>query len=477
MVRPGGDPAFAAVVTVRAGAAEPVEALLGFVEPGWGVRELPVRLPRQRQFVVQTCDEAGLTRLCRMVSGQSWPRVVACRDRLLSFSVGGRIAVRPLMSVDSAEDVALLDLPGSGRLAARVAADPTGVDEVTGRRNRVAVVSDGSAVAGDSGAGSVSVLPMLEGRCALYAHLAGVDAVPLAMATKTQAELVAAVTALAPGFGAVDLVAMSAPTRVQLRHGLAQGLVFDDAQHAMPVAVLAGLRNALAVVGKRLETARLVVCGADLTGSATARLLAAAGASDVVVVGRNRILHPDDGPRLPPHQARLVGWTNLRRLRGDLTDALDAADAVVVLSTEAGVLTRDLVTYMDPAPVVFALAGPPQDDRGERIDDLAAVLATGRVDDPNPVSKVLAFPGLMRGLLNARAPQVTLPMQLAAADVLAGLVDQGRLCAGRLLPDVLDDQVVATVSAAVAAVEAHRRRFGATGVDAARTVIGQEVDP
>ncbi|MEU5943505.1 malic enzyme-like NAD(P)-binding protein [Micromonospora sp. NPDC047548] len=324
----------------------------------------------------------------------------------------------------------------------------------------MAVVTDGTAVLGLGDVGPAAALPVMEGKAALFAHLAGIDAVPVCLATKHPDEFVAAVRALAPSFGGINLEGIAAPACFEVEQRLQQALdvpVFHDDQHGTAIVVLAALRNALRVVGKRVESARLVVVGAGPAGTATASLLVAAGATDVVVVVRDGVLHRDDMPRLPLHEAQLVGWTNPRRVRGGLAAALAGADAVVGLS-RAGVLTRELVASMGEAPVVFALAAPEPEIRPERVSDIAAVVSTGRADYPNQVDNALVFPGVFRGALDARVPQITLPMRLAAADVLAGLVPREQLSATRLLPDVLDGQVVPTVAGAVAAVAAERRR-------------------
>jgi len=333
--------------------------------------------------------------------------------------------------------------PGVGRLAARIATDAGAADAVTGRGNRVAVVSDGTAVLGLGNVGPLAALPVIEGKAALFAQLADIDAVPLCVNVSGTDELVALVRTLAPTFGGINLDDIAAPRCFEVEQRLQAELdipVFHDDQHGTAIVVLAGLRNALRVVGKRLETARVVVVGAGAAGTAVTKLLREAGAGDTVVC--------------------LAEHTNPRRITGGLAEALAGADAVIGLS-RPGVLTRELVTTMALDPIVFALANPDPEIRPEQLSGLAAVVATGRSDYPNQINNALAFPGIFRGALNARAPRISTAMQLAAADVLAGLVGDDQLSARRLLPDVLDPQVVPTVSAAVAAVELSRRRANA----------------
>jgi len=461
--RPGGDPAFALVLTVRAAPDEPLERVLDFLEPGWGVSPLPSLLPGHRRVVLQVEDEESLRRLGRAVGGGRHPRVTACVDRLWSMSAGGRIQVRPRMPARTAEDLALMYTPGVGRLAARIATDAGDADAVTGRGNRVAVVSDGTAVLGLGNVGPLAALPVIEGKAALFAQLADIDAVPLCVNVSGTDELVALVRTLAPTFGGINLEDIAAPRCFEVEQRLQAELdipVFHDDQHGTAIVVLAGLRNALRVVGKRLETARVVVVGAGAAGTAVTKLLREAGAGDTVVCAGQGILSADATEGLPAHKAWLAEHTNPRRITGGLAEALAGADAVIGLS-RPGVLTRELVTTMALDPIVFALANPDPEIRPEQLSGLAAVVATGRSDYPNQINNALAFPGIFRGALNARAPRISTAMQLAAADVLAGLVGDDQLSARRLLPDVLDPQVVPTVSAAVAAVELSRRRANA----------------
>ena len=213
----------------------------------------------------------------------------------------------------------------AGRRTKAGRAEPGTTDKAAGRRNRVAVVTDGTATLGLGGGGPAAALSVVEGKAALFARLAGIDAVPVCLPTKRPEEFVAAVRALAPSFGGIDLEAIAAPACFEVERRLQQALdvpVFHDDQHGTGIVVLAALRNALRFVGKRLESARLVVVGAGPAGTATARLLVAAGVTDVVVVVRRGVLHRDDMPRLPRHEARLAGWTNPRRVRGGLAEAL-----------------------------------------------------------------------------------------------------------------------------------------------------------
>jgi malate dehydrogenase (oxaloacetate-decarboxylating) len=308
--------------------------------------------------------------------------------------------------------------------------------------NRVAVVSNGTGLPG---------LPAPEGRAALLAQLGGIDAVPICLDADHADGVVAAVRAIAPTFGAVNLTGIAAPVSCDIERRLRYALdipVYHDEQHGIPVVVLAALRNALRATGRQLPTARIVVMGAGVTGTAVIRLLLHAGAHDVTVWTRHGVLGPHlQG--LPAHVAWLAAYTNPRRLRGGLADALSAADAVIGLSA-AGLLSPGLVAAMASPPIVFPLARPEPEIRPEELIGSTAIVA-------NRFSDLLAAPGMLRGLLNARAPHVTTTILLTAADVLSGLVGDDLLGTRRLLPDVVHPPLVPTMAAAVAAVASSQR--------------------
>ncbi|MGY0230682.1 NAD(P)-dependent malic enzyme [Longispora urticae] len=447
--RRGGDPAFSATVTVRARATQPWEEILGFLEPGWGVREPYPPRGGQRQFVIQARDEDGLARLLEAAAAHR--QVLACQDRLWTVSAGGRIQVRSRIPVGSAADLTMAYTPGVARLATRIAADPQAAWEVTGRRNRVAVVSDGTSVLDLGAVGPLAALPVMEGKAALLARLAGIDAVPLCLDATDVDQMVAAVRVLAPSFGAVCLAGVAAPACFTAQRRLQRSLkipVFGDEEHGTAIVVLAALRTALSVIGKDLSVARIVIIGTGPAAAATARLLARTDATDVIIVGKAGVLDAED-ESLPPYQRGIASMTNPRRVIGGLTDALAGADAVIGLSPKVP-MTRGLVASMADAPIVFALADREPELRAELLDDVAAVLATGRPDYPNQLVSALAYPGVLRGALDGRATRITPDMHLAAADALTGLI-AARASATRLLPDVLDPAVVPTVAAAVAA--------------------------
>jgi malate dehydrogenase (oxaloacetate-decarboxylating) len=411
--------------------------------------EQPAQGPSRLRMVAD--NEATLRWLLRWLPRQLGPSLSSCVDLAMERSRGGKTRTYSTVELLDNDDLALAYTPGVGRVALRLANDRDAVGQFTGRSNRVAIVTDGSAVLGLGNLGPLAALPVMEGKAALFAHLAGVDAVPICLDTHDVDGIVAAVTAIAPGFGGINLEDIAAPAcfavETRLRETLAIPVLHDD-QHGTAVAVLAALLNALTVVGKTLAAARIVVLGAGAAGTAVTRLLLAGGARDVLVWAPVGVLNARISPDLPAHKQRLAEITNPRGVHGGLPEALRDADVVIGVSA-ADVLNRALIEGMASNPIVFAMANPvPEIDPAE-IADLAAVVATGRSDHPNQVNNALVFPGLFRGALDAGSTAFEPPVLLACARALAGLVPTPT--PDRVLPDVLDPRVVPAVAAATVA--------------------------
>ncbi|WP_191842711.1 NADP-dependent malic enzyme [Catellatospora chokoriensis] len=330
-----------------------------------------------------------------------------------------------------------------------------GADEDSVQANRVAVVT-GTALSPER-ADLPTARRRADTQAGALARLAGIDAEPVSVDTDNVEAFVTAVTSLAPGFAALSLEGHNAAECFEAQRLLQQRLGMPVVQGdalGLAVAVLAGLNNAVRVAGKDLPTARVVIAGVSPGAAATARLLVAAGVDDVVICGRGGALHPDDAAVLPPYLTRLIGWTNPRRVRGRLPDLLVGADALIDLAPTTA-LTAPMVTAMRPSPVVFALTdGQPV---LSEVAEAAAVVVTRQ--GPGAVDAALALPGLLRGALNACSSEVSLPMQLAAADALSGLAVH--VSTSRLLPEVGDERVVASVAAAVTATATYERRAAA----------------
>jgi malate dehydrogenase (oxaloacetate-decarboxylating) len=306
-------------------------------------------------------------------------------------------------------------------------------------------------------------MPVMEGKAALFKRFADIDAWPIALDTQDVDEIVRTVELIAPGFGGINLEDIAAPRCFEIEARLREKLdipVFHDDQHGTAICVLAALRNALRVVEKDLEHVRIVVAGGGAAGTAIVSLLLEAGATQVLVWDREGILSPDDD-RLTPAKLDLARRTNPGCVRGELPDALVGADVFIGVSA-ANVLPPEALAGMAERAVVFPMANPTPDVDPVRARQYAAVVASGRSDLPNQINNVLAFPGVFRGLLDARAREIRPGMLLAAADALAAVVRDDQLNANYIIPSVFDPAVTKAVAAAVE--QSARAEPGATVV-------------
>jgi malate dehydrogenase (oxaloacetate-decarboxylating) len=371
-------------------------------------------------------------------------------DRTFLLHLGGKISVVPRVALKTRDDLSMAYTPGVGRVSMALAAHPEDVRKLTIKGNSVAVVTDGSAVLGLGNLGPGAALPVMEGKAALFKRFADIDAWPICLDTQDTDEIVRVVRAISPGFGGINLEDISAPRCFEIERRLREELdipVFHDDQHGTAIVVNAALTNALRIVSKPLAEARIVVAGGGAAGTAIVSLLVAAGAAHVLVWDREGILAPSDS-RLNDAKRALAELTNPAGVTGDLHDALHGADVFVGVSAP-GVLDASWLVDMASDPVVFALANPDPEVDVDAAQQLCAVLATGRSDYPNQINNVLAFPGVFRGLLDARAREVTTAMLLSAAEALARCVTDEQLNAAYIVPSVFDPAVPQAVAAAV----------------------------
>jgi malate dehydrogenase (oxaloacetate-decarboxylating) len=371
-------------------------------------------------------------------------------DRTFLLHIGGKISVEPTVALRTRDDLSMAYTPGVGRVSMAIAEHPEDVSRLTVKGNCVAVVTDGSAVLGLGNIGPAAAMPVMEGKAALFKRFAGIDAWPICLDTQDVDEIVRTVQIISPGFGGINLEDIAAPRCFEIEAKLRDLLdipVFHDDQHGTAIVVLAALRNALRCINMPIEQARITVSGAGAAGSAIVHLLLAAGAHDVVCWDREGILNKDD-LSLPPAKLALAGRTNPRGLTGDLHDAVRGADVFIGVSAP-NVLRPEWIDDMAPKRIVFALANPdPEVDIAEA-SKRATVVASGRSDYPNQINNVLAFPGVFRGLLDARASQVTTEMLLAAADAIASVVTAEQLNPNYIVPSVFDPDIAKTVAAAI----------------------------
>lgn len=362
----------------------------------------------------------------------------------------GKTAVSSKVVLDP-ETLSIAYTPGVGRVSTAIADDPALVSELTGRQNTVAIVTDGTAVLGLGDIGPAAALPVMEGKAAIFAQFAGVDAVPICLDTKDVDEIVRTVVAMAPSFGGINLEDISAPRCFEVEQRLTEALdipIFHDDQHGTAVVVLAGLINALKVTGKGTDV-RVAILGAGAAGLAIAQLLVAYGVTDICLADSRGVLTPTR-ERVNDHQREVLALTSGGCAEGDRFDLIRGADVFIGVSGP-GLYTADDIRTMAPDAIVFALANPvPEIMPEEAREGGAAVVATGRSDFANQINNALVFPGLFRGLLDSGVTHVTTAIKLAAAEALAALVDDpSPEC---IIPSIFDDRVVPAVAAAVGKV-------------------------
>jgi malate dehydrogenase (oxaloacetate-decarboxylating) len=375
-------------------------------------------------------------------------------DRTFLLHIGGKIEVHSKVPLRTRDDLSMAYTPGVGRVSLALAEHPEDIPRLTIKGNSVAVVTDGSAVLGLGNIGPGAALPVMEGKCALFKRFADIDAWPICLDTQDTDRIVDVVAAIAPGFGGINLEDIAAPRCFEIEARLRERLdipVFHDDQHGTAIVVLAALTNALRCIDRELPGVRIVVAGAGAAGTAIVTLLLAAGAQDVVVWDRVGCLSADDDS-LPPAMAELAARTNPRRVTGDLRAGLEGADVFIGVSGP-GVLEAEWIKDMGPKPIVFALANPDPEIDPADATQYAAVVASGRSDYPNQINNVLAFPGVFRGLLDARASDVTVEMLLRAAEAIALVVTDEELNASFIIPSVFDEKVPKAVARAIRGAE------------------------
>jgi malate dehydrogenase (oxaloacetate-decarboxylating) len=371
-------------------------------------------------------------------------------DRTFLLHIGGKIEVTSKVPLKNRDDLSMAYTPGVGRVSMALYENPDDVRKLTIKGNSVAVVTDGSAVLGLGNIGPGAALPVMEGKAALFKRFANIDAWPICLASQDVDEIVRAVEMIAPGFGGINLEDIAAPRCFEIEARLRASLdipVFHDDQHGTAIVVLAALTNALRVVRKDLSQIRIVVAGAGAAGSAIVSLLQAGGAEDVVVWDREGLLSSDDDT-LPIAKAELAGRTNPRKMRGDLHDGLQGADVFIGVSGP-GVLKAEWIRDMAKDAVVFALANPDPEIDPVEAAKYATVVASGRSDYPNQINNVLAFPGVFRGLLDARASEITSDMLTRAAAAIALTVKDEELNPSFIIPSVFHPDVPKAVAAAI----------------------------
>ncbi|SFV00095.1 NAD-dependent malic enzyme [Alicyclobacillus macrosporangiidus] len=404
-----------------------------------------------RDVTVNVHNDAHRERVVESLAQRPGIEVINVSDRTFLVHLGGKIEVQAKTPVKNRDDLSRVYTPGVARVCQAIHEDPSKAFQLTIKRNTVAVVTDGTAVLGLGDIGPEAALPVMEGKAMLFKQFAGVDAFPICLNTKDTDEIVAIVKAIAPGFGGINLEDISSPRCFEIEQRLREELdipVFHDDQHGTAVVILAGLLNAVKLVGKRLPDLRVVVCGIGAAGVACTKILLSAGVKNVIGVDRAGIIERDRAYENP-----IWNWyarhTNPEGRRGDLMAAITGADVFIGVSGP-GVLKPEHLQAMARDPIVFAMANPIPEILPEEAEPYVRILATGRSDYPNQINNVLCFPGIFRGALRVRAREINEEMKLAAAEAIAACVPEHQLNEQYIIPSVFNEAVVKAVSRAVA---------------------------
>ena len=363
----------------------------------------------------------------------------------------GKLETVSKTPVKTREDLAIAYTPGVAEPCKVIAQDKEAAYKYTMKANTVAVVSDGSAVLGLGNIGPYAAMPVMEGKAVLFKEFGNVNAVPICLDTQDTEEIIKAVTYLAPGFGGINLEDISAPRCFEIEERLKEILdipVFHDDQHGTAIVVLAGVINALKVVGKKKEDCRVVVNGAGSAGVAITKLLLTYGFPNIIMCDRVGIVSKDT-EGLNWMQKKMTEVTNLNNETGSLADALKGADIFIGVPAP-NIVTPKMVASMNRDSILFAMANPIPEIMPDVAKAAGArVVGTGRSDFPNQVNNVVAFPGIFKGALEGRATQITEEMKLAAAEAIAGLVPADKLSDDNIMPEAFDPQVAEVVANAV----------------------------
>lgn len=392
-------------------------------------------------------DEALIAESLKQLEGI---KIINVSDRTFLVHLGGKITIQPTLPIKNRDDLSKVYTPGVARVCTAIAENPKKAYSLTIKRNTVAVVTDGTAVLGLGDIGPHAAAPVMEGKAMLFKQLAGVDAFPICLDTKDTEEIIRTIKAISPIFGGINLEDISSPRCFEIENRLAEELeipVFHDDQHGTAVVVIAGLLNALKVVGKRIENIRIVVNGIGAAGVSICKMLLQAGVTHLVPVDREGAI-VRGGTYDHPMWQWLAEQPQVESTEGTLQEVIQGADVFIGVS-RGRLLKEEDVKKMAPRSIVFAMANPDPEITPEEALPHVAVFATGRSDYPNQINNVLVFPGLFRGALDCRARRINEPMKLAAARAIASVVSGAELNEHYIIPSIFNEQVVIQVRKAV----------------------------
>ncbi|MGE5590898.1 MAG: NAD-dependent malic enzyme [Bacillota bacterium] len=403
-----------------------------------------------RDFTIRVQDHDHQKLVTEAIGALPGVKVLGVADRIFVAHTGGKIETHSKVPVKGREDLSIVYTPGVAQICRAIAEDPDKAFTLTIKSNTVAIVSDGTAILGLGDLGPLAAMPVMEGKAMLFKQFGGVDAFPICLNTKDPDEIVETVKRIAPAFGGINLEDISAPRCFQVEERLIKELdipVMHDDQHGTATVVLAGLMNAVKIVGKRLADLTVVVCGIGAAGVASSKILMAAGVKNVIGVDRQGALVAGEN-YANPVWAWFADATNPERRQGSLSEVIAGADVFIGVSGP-GVLKVEDIKKMARDPIVFAMANPSPEIDPEEAAPYVRVLATGRSDFPNQVNNLLAFPGIFKGALQCRARAINDQMKLAAARAIASVIGPNELHEDYIIPSVFNRHVAEVVAQAV----------------------------
>jgi malate dehydrogenase (oxaloacetate-decarboxylating) len=413
-----------------------------------------VRAERQykvRDLTVSARDDMHAHKIVEAIKRIKGVTVLNVSDRVFLMHLGGKIRIQNKIPLTTRDALSMAYTPGVARVCLAIAEDKRKASTLTIKHNSVAVVSDGSAVLGLGNIGPEAAMPVMEGKAMLFKEFGDIDAYPICLQTQDTEEIIQAVKWISTGFGGINLEDISAPRCFEIEERLKEELdipVFHDDQHGTAVVVLAAALNALKLLKKKMSEIKILIVGAGAAGVAVTKMLQAAGARHIICCDRKGIVCRKRLPDLDFSKTWLAEHTNARNVSGSIDDAARGAHMFIGVSGP-GVFTVKSLKKMAKGAIVFALANPTPEIMPEDAEPYARIIATGRSDYPNQINNVLAFPGIFRGALDARATAITEPMKLAAAKAIAGCITSDELSEEYIIPSVFNKQVVRRVARAV----------------------------
>jgi malate dehydrogenase (oxaloacetate-decarboxylating) len=410
---------------------------------------------RVREFTIDARDQEHWEQILRSLGSTRGAKVLEYTDRTMQMHRGGKIELHNKYPLKTRDDLSMAYTPGVARVCQEIHADRSKAFEYTIKRNTVAVVSDGSAVLGLGDIGPEAAMPVMEGKAMLFKEFAGVDAFPICLNSQDPDQIVQAVELMAPTFGGVNLEDIAAPRCFEIEERLKASLdipIFHDDQHGTAVVVMAALFNALKIVGKPIESLRVLMVGLGAAGVAVTKMMLESGVSHVVGCDRSGAISTERDDYLAGEMSDIKRWyaenSNPEKLSGQPDEVIEGMDLFIGLSGP-GIIPAQALEKMNDDAIVFAMANPNPEVMPEEAEPYVRIMATGRSDYPNQINNVLCFPGIFRGALDAGAPSITEEMKLAAAHGIANVVTEEDLSEDYIIPSVFNREVAPAVAEAV----------------------------